>query len=176
MADTMQQNEQRSSPLESNPCHSEVQPDDIQSGNTNGHCNDQGSNVSTTPQITPVKQRESCTKTTSGQNLTHAMPVVYPELSMISPFPGQTPVNALDTKLAGVFSICAFCIEHVTCQLNFVVAIVTGPLQSTIVTDSPSNLMESPTATSNAYSNTTISPFCLPTKVKKFVYLVKEGT
>lgn len=121
MADTMQQNEQRSSPLESNPCHSEFQPDDIPSGNTNGHCNvnnDQGSNVSTTPQITPVKPIESCTKTTSGQNLTHAMPVVYPELSMISLFPGQTPVNALDTKLAGLFSISALCIGHVTVPVN----------------------------------------------------------
>lgn len=176
----MQENQQQDplSNVESNPrtAATECQPIKIQSGDTNEKCDTiiKENNMSNVLQMTSVKQEESCTTTTSGQILTCAMPALYPELLNMPNcgnfstvlYTGQTPVNTLDTKLAGLFTIP----PQFRSPLTLVAPIVKGAMQPTRVT-STRTCMESPVVMSNMYSSLPIAPSSLPscTKVTKFV-------
>ena len=168
-------------PVESNLCCMQPpteQTVDIPRGDSNGKygINTEKNGISPIVQPTPVNQRESCIKPTCAQSLT--MPVVYPEQSVPNYtnlstilFSGQTPTNTLNTKIASLFTTPTQFVGQVRNPLTYVVPIVKGAVQSTVVASTRiPNAMESMAVTSgNVCSRMPIAPSS-PRKVTKFSY------
>lgn len=167
-------------PVESNPCCNfqppTEQPVKIPRGDSNEKCDidSEKNDISMIVQVTPVNQ-ENRTKPSCGQSLTqNAMPAVHPELSMPNYtnfstilFTGQTPVNTLNTKIAGLFTTSTQCVGQVRNPLTSVVPIVKGAVPSTVVASTKIPMESLAVMPGNMCSKIPIVP-SLPSKVTNF--------